>query len=466
MSNHNEETGLQDNIIKLKINGSSRIVNTIEDQKTGRGVSLVCPFPALEVDIPIQFTNRDGEECEGSIHRIGVEDDPETGLPKLRLSVRSAKDDRETVIKTPSDSLLAEASGTMPVPAQVAAEPVEEVDEEVNEATGVDVVIDEPVVADDRADLTDYDDDELNSNLSAEINVNEKSLLDGLFDELDDANTSELLSLDEIEALNQSSVKDPEWVCYSDMPIPGELTERAQTRRRRRAVAVAAWMMVLGIATGGVYVLNKAGVVDLGNAAVLVGAATDDSAVKTGTDTLESLSSTDAAMEEETTVDHEVQAVAHEAAPQLAEAAVVENNDMPEEALGAGAVDETEEAVEPAVSQDEIVSSEATEVILPTRWPAEFSTAYRLQNPNGVVVDVPGGLVKREGWLNIQESEKIIRSIKAVQRENGARFIVYVNGNLPNFKTAPKNGGIRLSLYYDAPEQTSSDTQEVAMLAQ
>ena len=63
-------------VMRLKVMGSSSIVNTIKDQQTARGLTLVCPFPTLEVDIPIEFGDKSDPEMQsGTIHRIGVEDD-------------------------------------------------------------------------------------------------------------------------------------------------------------------------------------------------------------------------------------------------------------------------------------------------------------------------------------------------------------------------------------------------------
>ena len=99
--------------------------------------------------------------------------------------------------------------------------------------------------------------------------------------------------------------------------------------------------------------------------------------------------------------------------------------------------------------------------MLPTRWPVEYASGYRIRDPNGVVIDVPGGLVKKEGFLEAAKDHAMIRSIKSIQRETGARFIVYVRGELPRFMTSPKGTGVALRLYDLAGENLSS--QEVAM---
>ena len=530
MSNMNDDSSMKDNIVKLHVSGATRVVNTIKDQKTASGLSLVCPFPSLEVDIPIRFTNASGDECEGSIHRIGVEDDPVTGLPKLRLSVRNEKNEEIPDWMTPSEDLFAEPDAMEKAVDEILSNAMikeASVDADDEEEEGFDVVVPANTAefAAERANDNTagiepsagqtidgyfpgvqesvHPEDEkvtaraISTSDDAILTVpetGENTLLESLFDQLPDTNTAELLSLDELDTENPGiHSRDPEWVSYTDMPALGAFQERAQTRRRRRAIAVAAWMMVLGIAAGGLYVLGKAGVVDVGNARRLISASDDAKLNEASNDALDQLATQ--SNSEPADMNKVAPAVTEKPTLMPASAATVPNGQDIHATVGnntlaeADAADQDmveEDAVEDGVNQALVAVDDAetqddaalgaddspnaasdlsnTEVILPTRWPAEFATAYRLQNPNGVVVDVPGGLVKREGWLNMKDDDKIIRSIKAVQRENGARFIVYVKGNLPNFKTTPRSGGVRLSLYYDSEERTSEETQQVAML--
>jgi len=117
----------------------------------------------------------------------------------------------------------------------------------------------------------------------------------------------------------------------------------------------------------------------------------------------------------------------------------------------------------PAESEEPVVSDNEVSLMLPTRWPAEYANAYRLRDPNGVVIDVPGGLVKREGWLNIAAGHPMVKSVKAVQRETGARFVIFVNGDLPRFMTAPRAAGISVKLYREDAEAPAA-TEQVAVL--
>lgn len=76
---------VESKVVKLKIAGAEATVNTIENASHGDRISLVCPFPALEVDIPVSL----GEDRHGTLQRIAVEEDKETGLPRLKLSISS-----------------------------------------------------------------------------------------------------------------------------------------------------------------------------------------------------------------------------------------------------------------------------------------------------------------------------------------------------------------------------------------
>ncbi len=80
-------------IVKLTVAGMELPVNTIQHQNEDGRISLLCPFPALEVDIPVHFTGKDGKGVQnGTIQRIKVEEDRETGLPRLKLSIDTRHD--------------------------------------------------------------------------------------------------------------------------------------------------------------------------------------------------------------------------------------------------------------------------------------------------------------------------------------------------------------------------------------
>ena len=70
---------------------------------------------------------------------------------------------------------------------------------------------------------------------------------------------------------------------------------------------------------------------------------------------------------------------------------------------------------------------------------------YPLANPNGIVIDVanlqhPGDATK------LTSDDPRIRFVKIINREQGVRFIVYLNGALPEYDITPSGRGVRVAL--------------------
>lgn len=430
-------------VIRLKVEGAGTVVNTLRDQQTARGLSLVCPFPALEVDIPVILGSGEDQQ-RGSIHRIGVEDDPRSGLPRLRLSVRAfprTSETRATVVSPPEASLLGEASRATRLP------------------TGADKAETDLDVLAEPADTAD------------------------LLDELLGGKRDRAAAADSYGGLDPNAGRrDPEWAALCEIPLPETLSPRSVTRRRKRLASAAAWTMVAGLVAGGVFVLDRAGLIDVDETRRAVmdsfGRSRGDSeaipvaAVAVGpAEVLRAFEET-----------------APAPAPAPTEVPAADGGDADATGLWEGSpgfspVAEPVPAVEPppavevavegagaaAIADAEAGDGVATEgaddvtLVLPTRWPAEYSTAYRLRDPNGVVVDIPGALVRKEGWLDLADGHPMIRSVKAMQRESGARFVIYVNGELPRFVTAPKTGGIAVRLFREGAEEPTP-TEQVALL--
>ncbi|HUT76291.1 MAG TPA: hypothetical protein VM285_01300 [Polyangia bacterium] len=431
-------------VVRLKVEGARTTVNTLRDEQTARGLSLVCPFPALEVDIPVMFGS--GEEMRrGAIHRIGVEDDPRSGLPRLRLSVRAfsrTAETRATVVSPPAQSLLGEASRATRVP--------QELD---RAATDLDVLTE----ASDTANLLD-------------------ELLGGKRDR--PTTSSSYSGLD-----STAGRSDPEWAALGEIPMPGELSPRSPTRRRKRLASLAAWTTVFGLVAGGAYVLDRCGLVGLEDArraalgffrgggeapadraepAAVAMADVPGTVVESSPAPPAEPASPEAPIAGFWTGSIDTSVVAGEVA-----VADLPALDPAPEKGGALVMATLVEAV-PAVPADDkpdavVDSEDEVTLVLPTRWPAEYSTAYRLRDPNGIVVDIPGGLVRKEGWLDVGVGHPMIRSVKAMQRESGARFVVYVNGELPRFITSSKTAGIMLRLFREEGDEPAA-TEQVAMI--
>lgn len=427
------------NVVRLKVNGAKNTVNTLRDEETGKGVSLVCPFPALEVDIPVAFGKGEAT-TKGAIHRIGVEDDPRTGLPRLRLAIRT--EDTKTTVETNTGQSLLDATrveDVEDVPAQIAGPMVR------------------PLVS--WADA-------LGKNADTH-------LADGgaRYDEFCDT-------------------EEPEWVDCREVPLPEEFLERSAIKKRYRVARHMVVAFVLGMLVAAGYLLDRSGMVSFSRISDRIIAFYSGESIESRTETKVEATEKTAVASVETAL---VEPPKKETAPLAEQTAVIspaientsystganplldeagETNVASEDAkevvadgtAGESGADESNaengEEEEATVADKGELSKDIT-LTLPTRWPVEYATAYRVRDPNGVVVDVPGGLVKREGWLENGRENPMIRSVKAIQRESGARFIVYVNGDLPRFMTSPKGNGVSLRLYY---ENDAENTTTVASL--
>ncbi len=433
-------------IVRLKVDGAASTVNTLRDQQTDRGVSLICPFPALELSLKADFGSAaEGGMRSGTIHRIGVEDDPETGLPRLRLSIRS-EDTRSTVVKQPRPSLIEESSSKTEAITEAITEALTEAaPEAASEAA--------PEAAPEATPEPQFH----SFNLSPE----------------DD---------------------DPEWVNCDELPLPEEFLERSKTRRRYKMIRRAVYMTLLMVLVGAGVVVERTGIVDMDEVRSYVAGLTVSAPKAPAPDPI--IETIDEPMPEE--IVEVAEEPAPESAPEPAVAPEMIFEEAPEKAPDAIAAPapeavaspnsevETDAAVAPApielvsatppepevseaAAQPEMPEMQTSEamtneitIVLPTKWPVEYASGYRIRDPNGVVIDVPGGLVKREGWLEVASEHGMIRSVKSIQRETGARFVIYVNGeSLPRFMTSPRADGVSLRLY-DLDTETIT-SQEVAM---
>ncbi len=453
--------------VRLKVRGASAVVNTIQEQKTASGLSLICPFPALEVDIPIHYnptsSRRDAKMFGGTIHRIGVEDDPVTGLPRLRLSIRT--DHRSTVVTDTPHALIEQTEkGHSAPPEPASAEPI--VWAKVTAGSGIEGEEDEE-------ELKDTTDETLKAvdRPAAPRPIRRPGAEEEPF---------------ALSRLEEADDEDPAWVDCSDLPSPAQIMEQARSGRKKRITHAIAWGLVIGLLSAGGYVLYKSGLVDTSAVRNLIadvasgGEATspalpgEQPAENSGTPLTEAsirelyapTSPSPEVVEPPADAPATETAAETVPAPEAAsEAPAEEPADIEESGDKSTAVADGElpqAAPEPSATPE--LSVEDVTLILPTRWPVEYATAYRLREPQGVVVDVPGGLVKREGWLDLQLQHPMVRSVKAIQRETGARFMVRINGKAPRFMTSPKTGGVALRLFREP--DPSAKTEQIALLDQ
>ncbi len=408
-------------VVKLRIDGADATVNTIENSTTGERVSLVCPFPALEVDIPVSL----GEDRQGTLQRIAVEEDKETGLPRLRLSISTENGSSEIALASQNEKFHPQE--------------FEEVDD--------------------------------NDNLSGES-------CDEAYTGLDDSLTF------------QDS--EPAWIDCSNLPSPDEFSDHMRSRNRYKIAKRAAWLTVLAVLVCGGYVAERVGLIDVNTVrSQIAGFSIDDMVLGEQQDL--------AAKQEEVKVatqiipENTIPAPGEDLPPSediVPSADLAPATDKPADTVIAAqekVLDENKEATNPNIittslaQEDKLIDAindvpaqppeqkkvhenlaaatpQEANILLPTRWPVEYATAYRVRDPAGIVVDVPGGLVKREGHLNYRNQTTMVRSAKAIQRETGARFIVFVHGDeLPRFVTTPTTNGVTLRIYYTKDEAEASD---------
>ena len=112
------------------------------------------------------------------------------------------------------------------------------------------------------------------------------------------------------------------------------------------------------------------------------------------------------------------------------------------EAAEEGEAAEAEPVADPSVE----ATDDQLRVILPTRWPVTEARSYRLNEPTGIVVDVPGGMAsERARWIDTANER--VRSVRVVEREDGVRFIIYLNDNtVPRYRVGYSRAGVTVDI--------------------
>ena len=68
---------------------------------------------------------------------------------------------------------------------------------------------------------------------------------------------------------------------------------------------------------------------------------------------------------------------------------------------------------------------------------------YPLANPNGIVIDVPGRSHPGD-TLRLEPDHPLVRFIKVIERDDGVRFIIYLQGPLPPYEIVPAERALRV----------------------
>jgi len=94
-------------------------------------------------------------------------------------------------------------------------------------------------------------------------------------------------------------------------------------------------------------------------------------------------------------------------------------------------------------------------IILKTKWPVEYAKTYRLKNPSGVVVEIPGAISPhRDGPIRINHPNVSLARVWHV--EGGVRYVLYTEGeDLPRYSVDYGPRGVILKIFYEEETQAS-----------
>ena len=156
------------------------------------------------------------------------------------------------------------------------------------------------------------------------------------------------------------------------------------------------------------------------------------------------------------------------AAPAVDETITPAPIDEPEEVQENGGHDDQvivtgQDSVDPSIATVSHVAdptveqgSDSIRVVLPTRWPVTEASSYRIHDPTGIVIDVPGGVAgERVRW--VETANERVRSVRVLERENGVRFIIYLNDeNVPRYRVGYSRGGVTVDIMGPDPRHLST----------
>jgi len=419
--------GDEKEVVRLAFPGEDRpSVNVLATHIGSDDLTLVCPFPALALDVPVRLALRDegnDDPVEAYIRRIGVEMTPESDIPRLKLEVavresELAADEESIQIDVDENDgweaddedvddtrphVTVERHENGPIEALWVAQPIE-----VNASSEEDHA---------------KEIDEFNWPISEELN--EGFSLDGEVEEED----------------------DPPWATFDGAPPEPSIEHMIQEERSRWPVKAAVTLALLLSVAAVAYVLRQQ-VTDIVTPYLGEGLAFQSTQAEPETETValastvqtEAPVATTAALppeQDEATPPVPVASLAEEAAEVTEEA--LRGNIIP-------AVAEDGENTGAAVQNASASSTDTIRLMLPTQWPVTEATSYRLQGPSGIVVDVPGGLAGRSArWIDTTDER--IRAVRVVERASGVRFIITLNDEVvPRYRVGYGRSGVTIDI--------------------
>jgi hypothetical protein len=443
-------TGGEREVVRLSLGAGLPTLNVLPVGLEGDTLTLVCPFPVLPIELPVTVTLpwREGvEPVPAMIRRVSVEMMGDTGLPRFKL--RLALDHPEGAAEAFGDAADEGGEG----PAEEESPPPVET---ASEAPG-DVV---EAVEPERAPGTVFEPDAFKKVSDADMSWTSGDFFQSRAKERSGAAlTAEGTdrSVRRWADLPEAEVEiDPPWAAVPDAKAVGEVLDSAARRRRRWPVrlAVTVGLLVSVIAVG--YVMREqiaaAASPWIGEELTLASLglpqrpalrAPAARAVAVPTASTEAPASAAPAAAAETDLIEPAAADPTEAEPAIGAAL---------EAVGADEAAASPPAPDPSV----VEGDDQLRVVLPTRWPVTEARSYRLNNPSGIVVDVPGGAAsERARW--IETAHERIRSVRVLEREDGVRFIIYLNDEVvPRYRVGYTRAGVTVDILGPDPRHVAS----------
>ena len=422
----------QREVVRLSLGQGQPSLNVLSAGREGETLSLVCPFPVLPLDVPVSVTlpGDGGRSMSGVLRRVGVELAEETGLPRFKLQL--------TLVEQPPEAATATEPGI---------------------SVELDELGDEPWASGEAAPAGAHEDgpvateiDEFNWPSSEELLAAEQEQDDAWDDGPDEAGEV-ALGLDD----------DPPWASsgFESPAIPDEPVPRRRGSRAVRAavligllvsVAAVAWVMrqqIEGLVRP--YLENGVSLAGLGLEAPAAAAAARPvgpvvpPAIEPPEGAALEQDAAEVADDEEPVLEPFGGAALAPGPEGLDEQAEPDGDDRPEVATGG-------DGTSPAV-QD---TGERLRVTLPTQWPVSEARSYRIHDPTGIVVDVPGGTEAQAArWIDTSHDR--VRSVRVLEREGGVRFIIYLNDEaVPRYRVGYSRSGVTVDILGPDPRHVAS----------
>jgi hypothetical protein len=491
-------------VVKLDLGEGQPSLNVFPVGQDGETLTLVCPFPLLSVDLPVHVT-LPGQEphgaVAGTIRRVAVEPMGEDGLPKFKLHVElrpppaaSPETSGKTLIATPIvASRTAETDSTASdetdadIPVFWNTRDVQENTNEIEEETLTAEETSPPpkqkpaamsswsglVPSSDGAQATAGDQEPASASWSGATDlmkqVERKKSADDSLPWLEPHDRSEMVLPD------PPAGRDPVWAEDLASLAPAPQPRRAQGSQWLVKTAAAVALVFSAVALGATMWRPIMGWLN-----PLLGEGT-------WTEWMEQAKSKGAIDEAEQapplpepagqpstnpTPATVTLASAQESAGQggqsdMADQAIhrsdlippntevpANTEEQPKVTTTATAAEDVETAGAPAqdaVAENELVEAEGAEgapefkpirLHLPTQWPVTQARSYRLNDPLGLVIDVPGGMAAESArWVDTRNER--VRSVRVLERPEGVRFIIYLTDDfIPRYQVGYGRSGV------------------------